>query len=618
MTGPVFSGCGLAGIIRTPDAPRDTPGLADVRRMTRALAHRGPHGEGLFEHENIVLGHRRLSVLDLADTGAQPMTRDHLTIVYNGETYNHAALRRDLADRYRFTSGTDTEVVLRAWQRWGPGALERMDGMYAFAIWDHRARSLTLARDRLGIKPLYLHRGTGFLAFASEIEALLQCRAIAREPNLDLLAHQLLCSTTLQVDRRATPVAAVEALPAATRLTVHRDGRTHASTYWRLPATSERGGHRDVRARELATHLESAVTSMLMGDVPAATFLSGGLDSSAITAIAASTLPVTAFTVVHTDSSGAAPDQDREGDLHHSRILARLHPDRIEHRVLARPHALTLDDIDDTCDLAAPGGDLRHASILDNYRAVAAHGHRVVLNGQGADELMGGYINQPSFVRHLHDVRNPHTTPLLSLPASRQAPGLSPDVLAHRTRAHRAVLDFHAGLEGPPLERAHRLLVHLQLPRILQFEDYLSMRAGVEARFPFLDHHIVEACFREPFDAHVDRRALHGKALLRRALTTRLPAVLVDRPKQVFPWPDPTGTQHSLAALARTHEDELRADPLLGHLLHLPATAELVDATPQFLWQALTLWRWHRKLRTPPAPDPHPGTTPWTTAISTR
>jgi asparagine synthase (glutamine-hydrolysing) len=572
--------------------------------MTGALAHRGPHGEGHWSVPGVTLGHRRLAIVDLSDAGAQPMSHAGLTVTYNGELYNYQALRKQLAGGHRFTSTTDTEVVLAAWRRWGAGALDRFEGMYAFAIVDHHRRRLHLVRDRLGIKPLYYHHGQGFVVFASEVRALLHVPQVPREPDLDAWTRQLLCSSTLQVDREATLVRGVRALPAATCMTVDSDGHAGVDRYWCLP--HGRSAAAPVPGRAAATELHAllsaSVAGMRMGDVGVASFLSGGLDSATITVTAAATAPITALTLAYADPTTGLVDPDDE-DLRHSRILAATHPAGIQHEVRTPPLTLRLADLDAVCDLAAISEDPRHIGILANYRAVADLGLRVVLNGQGADELMGGYVNLESFASHLLDVHHPHRGTITRLPGSRQAAALSAEVLRHRDQAHHDVLAFHQALPGPPLEAAHRLLVALQLSRIVQFEDHLAMAAGVEARFPFLDHRIAEWCFNRPFTDHLSPRTQQGKHLLRSAMTCVLPPELLNRPKQVFPHPDPAGLHRNLAALAAEHEDALRADALVTHLLDLPAPGQLPTLTPATLWLLLMMWRWHTALKSLPPPD---------------
>jgi asparagine synthase (glutamine-hydrolysing) len=406
-----------------------------------------------------------------------------------------------------------------------------------------------------------------------------------------------LCSSTLQIDTTRTPVADVRAVPPATCLTVHRDGRTHIARYWQLPPPIPHPARPEPRERgdQFRELLGGSVTGMRMGDVPVAAFLSGGLDSSAICALAAKTSPVSCLTVTYdADTAESRADQD------YSCRVARHHRDRIRHHMTRISTTPTLDDLDAVCDLAAIGDDPRHPAIWRNYQAVRDLDLRVVLNGQGADEILGGYINRPEFIHHLLDVRHPHRPVHRSLAAARQIPGLAQDVLRFQADAHAEVNGFHASLPGTPLERAHRLLIHTQLRRVVQFEDFLSMQASVEARFPFLDHRLVEWAFSVPFTTHIHAPTRRGKIHLAAAMRRYLPTDVITRPKAVFPFPHRVAVHTGLVRIATEHTSELRNDPLVTHLFDMPR--DPATAPVELLWPMLSLWRWHHKLTTTPRP----------------
>jgi asparagine synthase (glutamine-hydrolysing) len=598
-----FSGCGIAGVLVLDQAAGPVPGEHDVREITAALAHRGPDAQATWTAPGVIFGHTRLAIMGLGDAGNQPMTRDSLTITYNGEAYNHQDLRRELERDYAFTSGTDTEVVLRAWAKWGPAALDRLDGMFALAIWDARDRTLTLARDRAGIKPLYLYQSSGYILFASEVEAMLSCPLVPRHPDRAAIARHLLLSSALQPDPEATFITGIRALPPATTLTLHADGRRAERTWWTLPATPPGPGPAQAEAAAALGGLFHEVTSaMLSADVPVGVLLSGGLDSASIAAAAARrSAPGTPVTAITTTYGGTAADGNISAaaatDLQHARILAAAHPGAIRHEVITRASAVTLDDIDQATDLAAGCQDPRHPAILGMYRAARQLGLWAVLNGQGADETMAGYAGRPDYIAALPGPGRDLDTSALA--AARQAPLLSAGVLAHRAAAHRELRDLCGSLPGPPLERFHRLLLRAQIPCVTRFEDYLAMRSGVEARFPYLDHRILEWCFSLPFTMHL-RPGRHGKAVLRAAMRPALPPTLAARPKQPFPHPDRSLLRASLAALAATAWPEMRADPLLRTLFTVPPERELAGLAPQALWNLLATWRWHRKLQAVP------------------
>lgn len=588
----MFTGCGIAGAL---SFDRTGPRLADLRQVVGALAHRGPDAEGFWQQDNVMLGHRRLSIIGLAESGTQPMVRDHLAITYNGELYNYRKLRSELSRDFVFTSDTDTEVILRAWQRWGRAAVDRFDGMFAFALWNSASRSLTLVRDRLGVKPLYLHRSASALMFASEVEALLRFPGVPREPDVDALRHRLLCSSTLEPDQSRTVVRQVEALPPATIMTVSADGTTRSAMYWALPDTAGSAEHPDP-AVELRLLLGDAVESMLVSDVPVAAFLSGGLDSSAITALAAGRQRMPAVTVAHPSAARSREGLSGDSDLRYSEALARHLGERVDHRTVLQTADVSLADIDAVCDLASLADDVRHVGILANYRSIRDMGLKVVLNGQGADELMGGYVGRPNFVANIVDVLAPDEKTVRRLPASRQAGFLSADVLRYRRTADERVLDYLAGLTGGAVERVHRLLVHTQLLRVVQFEDFLAMRVTVEARFPFLDHRVAEWCFSRPFDMHIETTKRRGKSVLRAAMNGVLPQELLQRRKEVFPYPDSVRLHAALTALATEHEPELRSDPLVASMFQLPEKGRMDTVDTDSLWLFLSVWRWHKRL----------------------
>ncbi|MFC5186745.1 asparagine synthase (glutamine-hydrolyzing) [Actinomadura harenae] len=610
--------CGIAGLLRPPrPTPAGDPDRVLVTAMAAAMVHRGPHDQGIWQDGPLTLGHRRLAICDLSPGGHQPMTYRHLTITYNGELYNQAALRARLSPTVPLTS-CDTQVVLAAWLQWGPAALEQMEGMFAFALWDVHQQRLTLARDRLGHKPLYLYSPAGGgIAFASEVDALLTLPDLPRRPHLPALHAQLLASPALAADPQATAVEAVTALPPGSLLSIGPDGRPARRTYWRPPTphsghdTGSGAGPPSTRrgraAGGLGSHVIRATTAMLMGDVPAGVLLSGGLDSSVLTVIAARRASPAA--PLHTFTLAYPGDAARPGsDLAHARAVAEQLAPRVALHQVPRTDTLALDDIDAVLDPAVLPDDPRHPAILATYQAAAGHGLRIVLNGQGTDELMSGYLTRPWF-RHLL-----HPDAFAGLPASRQARALTPDVLADRGGVHARLLQLYQSMPATPLERAQHLLTATQIPHILRFEDRLAMRAGIEARFPYLDDRLVGWCLRHPQSIHIAGHSApggaQGKALLRRAFSPLLPAPVITRPKQVLPHPAARPLQQSLAALARDHHRDLAADPLIGHLFTLPNPSELDRLPASTLFQILGTWRWHLHLTRPPAPPrprPLPG-----------
>ncbi|MGQ4428272.1 asparagine synthase (glutamine-hydrolyzing), partial [Streptomyces violaceoruber] len=288
--------CGIAGTYHWPD------GKAVTDRLTDVLAHRGPDGAGRYSHPagegEVHLGHRRLAVVDLSTTGAQPMVSEGLALSYNGELYNAPELRTELESAgVRFRGTSDTEVVLEAWRRWGTDCLPRLRGMFAFAVFDERTGELVLARDQLGIKPLFLLRRGAGLVFASELKAL----ATATGGKLEV-DHAALVASLLYywVPDSRCALREAEKLPPGSWLRCRPDGRVERGRFWNLRDVAAEGRER-ARSGErpdLAAVVEESTRRHLLSDVPVATFLSGGLDSSYLTALAARDRPgISAYTI---------------------------------------------------------------------------------------------------------------------------------------------------------------------------------------------------------------------------------------------------------------------------------------------------------------------------------
>jgi asparagine synthase (glutamine-hydrolysing) len=554
--------CGIAGWVdfTTSDAGTDR---AVLQRMTDTMACRGPDAEGLWLDDHVGLGHRRLAIIDLAG-GRQPMEagvpsgaeggadggRSSVVLTYSGEVYNFQELRAELAARgQRFTTDSDTEVVLRAYLEWGAGFVERLNGMYAFALWDGRRQALLLVRDRMGIKPLYYHPTAGGLLFGSEPKAILAHPAAAatvdREGFCELVAFvKTPGKTVYRGMREVRPGEVVEVTRAGT--TTRR--------YWQLEAR-EHTDDVDTTVRTVRELLEDIVTRQLISDVPLCTLLSGGLDSSAVTALAARALaaegagPVRSFAV---DFVGYAehfqPDPMRDT------------PDRpFVHELAAHVGADHRDIMLSTADLidaAVRRSVLRAADMPNNwgdgytslyllFRAIRGHS-TVALSGESADEVFGGY-------RWFHDPESVNADNFPWLSGLHRSDGftlLRPDLLrrldvdGYRHDAYRAALAEVPHLDGvSPLERRMREICYLHLTRFVQVlldrKDRMSMASGLEVRVPFCDHRLVQYVFNTPWAMKTfDGRE---KSLLRAATADVLPASIAQRRKSPYPaTQDPT------------------------------------------------------------------------------
>lgn len=570
--------CGIAGIIGGGDQ-------ALLQRMADLQAHRGPDDSGLrwFDDSRAGLAHRRLSILDLSSAGHQPMSNGDGSrwIVYNGELYNYRELRDDLESRgHRFRSATDTEVLLAAWDEWGPRALDRFDGMFAFAIWDTGSRELTIARDHLGVKPLYyVHRGSLF-AFASEAKSLFEIDGVEREADPDAVASALLL---LWVPEPKTGYRGVMKLEAGC-FAVVRDGSMTINRYWDVPV----GRWRDEAPRkegeyveELREILERTVRRQMIADVPVGAFLSGGLDSSVVVALMrkVSSGTIRTYTI-------AFGEEDRKmeamsDDARYARRVAELF-DTDHHEIEAHPriNELFRDVLWHLDDPVLDGAAINTMLIC---RGARESGTPVLLNGMGGDELFGGYRKQyaalaieryrklPSFIRH------GVIGPVVDLvPSAIGGRGIKLARWAKRFVKGASVPSLDAFVHGfaymgieelrsvlPSLnartlddlyavERYHELawrvadlplidrMIYLDmkafLPGInLLYSDKASMAASIESRPPLIGREVVEFMARVPGEYRIRGRV--QKYLLKKAAEAWLPKEVVHRPKAAFGTP---------------------------------------------------------------------------------
>jgi asparagine synthase (glutamine-hydrolysing) len=549
--------CGICGDVDLAGAP-DVEG---VRRAARAIQHRGPDAEGFFFEGPAALGHRRLSILDL-ESGDQPMTREGVTLVFNGEAYDFAELRDELrAKGHAFTSRSDTEVVLRAYLQWGESFVERVHGMFALAIWDPRARKLVLARDRLGKKPLYYFARDSRCVFGSELKALVAHGAAPRELDPDALVQYLACE---YVPAPASILKAVSKLPAA-HIAVFDSSGLRLRRYWELPAAStdapeDAGG-------ELVRLLDKAVAKRLVADVPVGVFLSGGIDSTSIAALASRHKnPLRTFSIGFTEQSF---DESPWAELAAKRLGT-------EHSAEKFSGADCLDLLPAAvAQLDEPFADPSFLPTLLLSRFTRRH-VKVALAGDGGDELFAGYdpflAHRPAalLARVPRPLRALVQAAVSRLPASSRnmsvdfrlkqffrgldAPPslrhqawigsflpeemarlLRPELRVHATPevAFRQVLEDVAGQRPGSMDEALRFYLSRYLADdILVKADRASMAASLELRAPYLDTQVVEFAARLP--ARLKVSWTRTKVLLKRALRGIVPDEILRRPKKGF------------------------------------------------------------------------------------
>ncbi|MBA4009585.1 MAG: asparagine synthetase B [Erythrobacter sp.] len=563
--------CGIAGIFHAETPKPVDP--ARVVRMCDALAHRGPDGAGVWTDHGVGLGHRRLSIIDVAGS-PQPMhaADGRAVIVFNGEIYNFRELRRELEQSgFTFRTNGDTEVILAAWQKWGPDCLSRLDGMFAFAIFDLATRRLFLARDRFGVKPLFLaHLSDGSIAFASELKGLLAHPQLRRRVNPQAIEAYMAWG---YVPDSHAILAGVEKLPAG-HFWLLEQGKApgRPQRWWDISFTErERGSEADLSA-QLVHLLREGVRSRMVADVPLGAFLSGGVDSSGVVALMAEA----SASPVQTCSIGfdvAAYDETSYA----RQVAAKFGADHQE-RIVATDDFAAIDQLAAMFD--EPFAD---ASALPTWRVCQLARERVTvaLSGDGADEAFGGYRRQ---VFHHHEERARSVLPaglraplfgalgrawpkadwaprplrakatLLALAESGEegyARGLSvtlpgaraalySDSFAASLAGFRAEDELIALMRAAPgrsgLDRAQYADLTFWMPGdILTKVDRTSMAVSLEAREPLLDHRLVEFAARLPEGMRV--RGSVGKYLLKKSLERYLPNDILYRPKQGFVTP---------------------------------------------------------------------------------
>jgi len=621
--------CGIAGFVESRGGanPLDLEsGRALVHRMCNAIRHRGPDDEGVWTAEGVGLGMRRLSIIDLA-TGHQPIHNEDgsVWIVFNGEIYNYRELRAELeASGHRFYTSTDTETIVHAYEQWGTNAIARLRGMFGLAIWNARERSLLVARDRIGIKPVHYASVGGRFYFGSEIKSLLEAPELPREIDLDALDHYL---SFLYTPRDGSIFSHVRKLPPGHWL-MWQDGCVAIDRYWQQPADESYRGSEADAVRDLRAVLGDAVRSHLVSDVPLGAFLSGGIDSSTVVGLMAEA----SGGRVKTFSIGFdVPEFD---ELEHARTVA-AHFGTEHHELVVRPDAVDiLDRL--VWHFDEPFAD--SSAIPTWYVSEMARRHvTVVLSGDGGDELFGGYdryLPHPrvvafdryspralrgvaamaasrlphgargkNFLRHVsRDERGRYIDAIRFFGADEK-----PDLLTADVRRHLSPMDPEARLARhfdrfsalPWPSQMMRFDAETYLPEdVLTKVDRMSMAHSIESRVPLLDNNVIAFASMLPSSLKItDGRRKH---ILKEVAATLLPASILNRRKQGFGVPLGTWFRGNLrelfadtllspAALQRGYFEARFVRRLVDE--HLRGTR---DHTLR-LWQLVIFERWHRQ-----------------------
>lgn len=524
--------CGIAGILSSHQ--RVNPHA--VQAMTGLMSHRGPDGSGLWEstHGRLALGHRRLAIIDPTPASAQPFMSDSIALTFNGEIYNYREIRAELTTRgHTFTTEGDAEVIVAAWRQWGRSCVDFFNGMFAFALWDETKRQLFCARDRFGEKPFLYVAGNGFFAFASEYRALLTLEGVAANVDGERLAR-FLAFPADGLDRgEHTLFPAIHHLPPAHTLVV--DAHTlerQSGCYWT--------GQPVKQARPLSPHdaanafrdlLTDSVRLRLRSDVPVGSCLSGGLDSSAIVCLARHEL---GDDVTYHTFSGRFPGTSADEGPYMESVAAATHP--LRHEVTPKPENLLAELAQFSLANELPVDSTSQYAQFCVFRLARQHGVKVLLDGQGADEILGGY--EQYFTAYLRGGGT--ESPLIH---SRYGDGLTqvqpwhsrlpPGLRRLLARTLRKGSDISFGLSGdvrvkhrPPPANLHQALRRDSLDgflgTLLRYGDRNSMAHSVEVRLPFTDHRIFEFVQAQPAEY------LMGDGETKRLLRAAMDGILPD------------------------------------------------------------------------------------------
>ena len=522
--------CGICGEIRFDGSPAS---LSTIETMVGKMTNRGPDATGTLMQGSVCFGHQRLKIIDLSEQSRQPMSDPHLglDIVFNGCIYNFRELRSELEEKgYRFFSSGDTEVILKAYHAWGKEFVKHLNGMFALAIHERDSGTTILARDRLGIKPLYLDERARLLRFASSLPALLGSENLDLELNPVALHHYLHWHAVVPAPH--TILKGITKLPPATIREYKKDGSFEDTTYWHL--NMDREEHRQSLSEQewmefLLSELRKAVKRRMVADVPVGVLLSGGVDSSLLVGL----LAEEGQNGLNTFSVGFEAAGGEKGDeFHYSDIIARHF--NTEHHQIFVPSCKLLDTLPHTIHaMSEPMVSYDNVGFFLLSQEVAQH-VKVVQSGQGADEVFGGY----HWYRPLKSSINPvsdYCTAFFDRDQNEYEQTVHDDFIYNDFSRDFVADFFSAPGADHPVDKALRLdttimLVDDPVKRV----DNMTMAWSLEARVPFLDHEFVEFAATVPAELKVRGK---GKWLLKEAARKVIPDEVIDRPKGYFPVP---------------------------------------------------------------------------------
>ena len=593
--------CGISGII---DKNRCPVPQQEIREMTDLVAHRGPDGEGFYHARGLAFGHRRLAILDVSECGRQPMSYlERYVITYNGEIYNYLEIKDELAQAgYRFHSGTDTEVILAAYDHWGAACVERFNGMWAFAIHDRVRQLVFCSRDRFGVKPFYFADQSDRFTFGSEIKQVLKGTRREAIANLDMVRDFLI--EGLHDHTSNTFFAGIVSLAAGHNLVFNLVDMQFQQTRWytlvaRPPAPGQSAA--SISAHFLA-QLNAAIALRLRADVPVGTCLSGGLDSSSIAALAApkyhadSSAP---FRAIHARASEKALDES---------AFARQAADSSNIELtIVEPSAADFASMIDEVAYVQEEPFASPSIFMQYFVFQKAHetGCKVMLDGQGGDETLLGY--ERYFSTHLHAKegialarevmainRNNaiRTRTLLASMFYFRYSAIRVGVLRrrfgfikNRYLRHFPNIETLAAASRDLVTLQKTEIARFQLPHLLRYEDRNSMRHSVEARLPFLDYRMVELCLG--IDAGLKIHQGWTKYLLRSAMQGLVPDALIWRKAKLgFTAPAATWT----ARLDQAMTLAIQQSPIIAHMCKREIDFDTLDAKVK--WRLFSIAKW--------------------------
>ncbi len=571
------------------------PPRGTIERARDTMAHRGPDGSGIYysEKEGVALGHRRLSIIDLSSAGKQPFCSNdgRFVIVFNGEIYNYPELKKELAHKYDFKTKTDTEVLLASYITWGEKCLQKLNGMFAFAIWDTKERKLFCARDRLGVKPLFYFFKDGTFYFSSEIKGLLAL-GVPATPNERIISEYLYYGLYDHTD--GTFFSGIYSLGGGCYL-AWKNGKIHIERYWSLGNVQERIGTLDDNSaqEEYRKILADAIKIRFRSDVPVGINLSSGLDSNSLLYYSKKILKedINTFSFCYEDEKY---NECSLVERHLSRDQKRRwHTETVAPQGML-DEAVAMNAVQDQPFGGVP--TLAHAHL---FQLARRHDTTVLLEGQGGDELLAGY----EYYRLEYEKDRKRE------PLGGRSPSLS---LSQDSSAliDQTVFSSHFLKDIPPnpvfqrpfsshlLNAQYRDLVYTKLPRVLRFHDHMSMAHGRELRLPYLDYRFVEFCFSLPASYKINKSS--QKVLMREAMKEYLPGIIESAPKKAFSavqgeW---LRRYHKNAIYDILSSPSFRERPYWDHD-NLMRKADLFFGgkgdNSFFLWQCVNLELWFRK-----------------------